>query len=1135
MQELFNLQGQQWPKMPSSALALSLCMAATAGDGPIAVLVPDAHVADTLQASLTFFAPNDLPILYPPEREMLPYDFISPAREITSRRAQALAQLPQLRRGLVIATADLVLERLPPPTWLSANSLSLKRGSRLDLHAFRNQLVNAGYLAVSEVRAPGEFAIRGEVLDIYPSGLPSPVRIDLFDDEIETLRSFNPESQISDANLSEVILRPAWEFPNDASALKRFRTAWRSRFSGDPMESEIYRQISQGHIPPGIESWLPLFFEETSNFAEYLPQNTAVYRFTTFNHQLEETYREVHRRYESERHDLSRPLLSPDELFYVPDQTQAMLSVYKAIGSQGADDERILPLPNLEMHSHSKEPLHAFLEFRKTLTKAIICCESAGRRETVREMFVRRTLHPVLSQSWSDALTSQSELLLCIGSLEDGFQLPETGLAILPESAIFGARVNARRRSQRARDPATIIRDLTDLQDGTPVVHQDYGIGRFRGLVTREVDNHKVEFVLLEYADNDRLYVPVASLERLSRYIGADAEHAPITHLGTGQWDRARRRASARARDSAAELLELYARRQLRAGTSMTVDPDSWERFLQEFPFEETPDQKRASEEVVADLASTLPMDRLVCGDVGFGKTEIAFRAAFIAVHSGQQVAMLVPTTLLAEQHLRNFRDRFSEWPVRIELLSRFRKAGERNELLGELSDGKIDIVIGTHALLSRDVGFKSLGLLIVDEEHRFGVRHKEKLRKLRAEVDILTLTATPIPRTLSMTLSGIRGLSIIATPPENRLPIQTTVCQWQDARLHDAITRELRRGGQVFVVHNEVKSISGLAERLSKLVPEARIEVGHGQMPERRLEQLMVDFYHRKFDILVATTIIESGIDVPTANTILIHNAHRFGLAQLHQLRGRVGRSHHQAFAYLITPPLELLNRAARSRLDAVQHMEELGAGFFLATQDLEIRGAGVLLGDEQSGQLTEVGLELYNRLLGRAVKTLKNGEIAPESDELEPEIEVDLGTEALLPSNYIPDVHTRLVLYKRIASAENLESLTELSEEIVDRFGSLPKSTQNLLEIARIKQQAKQIGITKIWGGPTGVRLEFSTAPNLDAKALVQLVQSDPHEYRLRGNKQLDVRRTVESDDERFECVKLTLQTIAADRNQA
>lgn len=1129
MQEIFGSVESEWAQMPLSALALSLCQTASAEDGPLAVLVADAHAADILQGALEFFAPDGLAILSPPEREMLPYDVVSPAREITSRRAQILSRLPGFRRGLVIITADLMLERLPPPAWLFANSLNLTQGNRLDLGAFRHQLVNAGYLAVSEVRAPGEFAIRGEVLDIYPSGLPAPVRLDLFDDEIETIRSFDPETQLSNTTLSEIILLPAWEFPNGSAALTRFRNAWRSRFTGDPMDSEIYRQISQGHIPPGIENWLPLFFDETASLPQYLPQNTTLYRFPEFNARLKETYQEIHRRYESERHDRNRPLLAPNELFYSPDQTHNALGIFKSIRSQQRDDSNVVPLPNLELHPHAKEPLQAFLDYSNTLKKVVVCCDSAGRRETIREQLARRNLQPTMGASWQDAETSQAKLILGIGSLEDGFQAPSIGLAVIPEAAIFGSRVGVRRRSQKARDPATIIRDLTDLQDGTPVVHQDHGIGRFRGLVTRQVDNHRVEFALLEYAGNDRLYVPVASLERLSRYIGADAEHAPITQLGTGQWDRARRRAAARARDAAAELLELYARRQLRSGTAMTVDSDSWERFIQDFPFDETPDQQRASDQVVADLASSQPMDRLVCGDVGFGKTEIAFRAAFIAVHSGQQVAMLVPTTLLAEQHLRNFRDRFSGWPIRIELLSRFRKAADRAKLLNELSEGKVDIVIGTHALLNREIKFASLGLLIVDEEHRFGVRHKERLRKLRAEVDILTLTATPIPRTLSMTLSGIRELSIIATPPENRLPIQTTVCPWQDARLHDAITRELRRGGQVFVVHNEVRSISALAERINKLVPLARVKVAHGQMPERTLEQLMVDFYHRRFDILVATTIIESGIDIPTANTILIHNAHRFGLAQLHQLRGRVGRSHHQAYAYLITPPLDLLNHAAKSRLEAVQRMEELGAGFFLATQDLEIRGAGALLGEEQSGQLTEVGLDMYNRLLGRAVKTLQSGGTLPDNDGLDPEIEVDLGTEALLPSDYIPDVHLRLVLYKRIASAETLSALVELSEEIVDRFGSLPKSTQNLIEIARLKQWAKPIGITRISGGPTGIRLDFSSDPKLDAQALVQLVQSDPKQYRLRGSKQLEAHRQLETDSERFECVRLILQTIA------
>jgi len=1120
---------ERWPRLPAAAFALALAERAAEARGPLLALVPDARAADALAAALGFFLPRDVPVLTIPEREMLPYDVVSPPRELVSERLRALTRLPGLASGVAIATADLALERLPPRDWLAGAGFECAVGGRMDPDKLRGELIAAGYAAVAEVRAPGEFAIRGGLVDVFPTGTEQPVRIDLFDEEIDTLRYFDPDTQLSGERIERFGVLPAWEFPFRADGVRRFRQAWRARFAGDPMASEVYQSVSAGRIPAGIESWLPLFFDATATLADYLPEGTTVVETGGYREALAHAWDQIAERHEAARHDVTRPLLDPEEAFVPPDTVGAGLAACSRIELTDAEAGHVRPLPELAMNSRADEPLQRFMDFAEATPAVLFATESPGRRETVRELLAHRGLDPQLVDDWPGFRNARPPLGLAVAELAEGFTVEEAGLAVVPDAAVFGARAATRRQRRRpARDPATIIRDLTDLAEGAPVVHQDHGVGRFQGLVTRTVDQQTVEFVLLEYADGDRLYVPVSSLDRLSRYLGADAEHAPLTRLGTGQWDRARRRAAQRARDAAAELLELYARREARPGVSFQLDPGAWERFSQAFPFDETPDQHRAIGEILDDLTGDRPMDRLVCGDVGFGKTEVALRAAFVAVHAGYQVAVLVPTTLLADQHYRSFLDRFADWPVRVELLSRFRSAKQQAAIRESLADGRVDIVIGTHGLLGREIKFKSLGLVIVDEEHRFGVRHKERLRKLRAEVDMLTLTATPIPRTLSMTLAGIRDLSLIATPPEERLPIRTIVSQWQDAQVRDAVLREIRRGGQVFVVHNEVRSIGELADRIRRLVPEASVRIGHGQMAERELEALMVDFYHRRFDVLVSTTIVESGIDIPTANTILINNAHRFGLAQLHQLRGRVGRSHHQAYAYLLTPPEEYLGRDARARLDAVASMEELGAGFFLATQDLEIRGAGALLGDRQSGQIEEVGLDLYNQLLARAVETLKDGGEVTAEAELDAGCEIDLGEPALLPADYVPDVHVRLVLYKRIASAETEEDLEALGSELIDRFGPLPESARRLLSTARIKQAARRLGITAVRAGPDGGRIDFGSRPRIDPAALVALVQREPRVYRLQGEKRLTMRRELEDFPARVDAISGILAAI-------
>lgn len=1115
--------------LPHARLALALAEAAARASAPLLALVPDARTADALADALAFFAGESIPVHLVPEREMLPYDVVSPPRELASSRLRALAMLPGLTRGIVIATADFAIERLPPRNWLITATFACAVGETIPVEDFRRRLVAAGYASVGEVRTPGEFALRGGLLDVFPSGVDFPIRIELFDEEIETLRSFDPDTQLTRERIETFAMLPAWEFPFDKEAVTRFRKAWRARFSGDPMSHDIYRSISAKRLPPGIESWLPLFFDSTSTLADYLPGRTLRFLYPAFDAALGRAFGEVESRYESLRHDVARPLLRPAEAFVPRTELEGRLHPYPLVEIETGATELTASLPEIALEARREEPLARFLEFAERMPSLLLAVDSAGRRESVREILARRGLETRVVDSWSEYRTERPKAAIAIVPLEDGFVLAEEKIAVVPDAAVFGERVGIRHARRRtARDPATIIRDLTDLAEGSPVVHQDYGVGRFSGLTSRTVDGNLVEFALLEYAEGAKLYVPVASLDRLSRYLGADAEHAPLTRLGSGQWDRARRRAAMRARDVAAELLDLYARRAARAGFPFRVAAGDWERFVQAFPFEETADQARAIDEVLTDLRARRPMDRLVCGDVGFGKTEVALRAAFVVVENCRQVAVLVPTTLLADQHFRSFTDRFAEWPVRVELLSRFRTRKQQVGIRESLAEGKIDIVIGTHALLGRDIHFKSLGLVIVDEEHRFGVRHKERLKSLRAEVDMLTLTATPIPRTLSMTLTGIRDLSIIATAPEERLPVKTVVSRWQDGQVRDALLRELRRGGQAFFVHSDVRSIDELAAHVRRLVPEVRLRIGHGQMPERELESLMVDFYHRRFDVLVSTSIIESGIDIPTANTIIVNNAHRFGLAQLHQLRGRVGRSRHQAYAYLIAPPEELMGREAKARLEAIASIEELGAGFYLATQDLEIRGAGALLGEEQSGQIEEIGLELYNRMLERAVKTLKaGGTVDPEAD-VDVGCEVDLGVAALLPSAYVPDVNLRLVLYKRIANARDDEALEALEEELHDRFGTLPQSSRRLFAAARIKQSARALGITRIQAGKTGVRIDFSAEPAFDSAALVQLVQQEPQVYRLHRDRRLEMRRPMPEFAHRVETVSELLHRI-------
>lgn len=1131
-----------WGQLHGAAPALALAEAARKAAGPLLVVAPGAREADRLEAELGFFlAGSGTPVLHFPDWETLPYDVFSPHQDIISRRLAVLARLPGLHRGVLVVPAPTLLQRIAPREYVEGGALEFAVGEKLDPELLRTRLEASGYACVSQVMEHGEFAVRGSLLDIFPMGSEEPYRIDLFDEEIDSIRSFDPETQLSRDRLDAVRLLPAREFPFTQDAIRGFRQRYRERFEGDPQRSLIYHDVSNGIAPAGIEYYLPLFFERTASLFDYLPDDTVLALAAGaagggLEASVSETWAEIRERFEQRRHDIERPLLPPEELFLTEQELHDALARHPRVMlanfelPEGRNLATALP-PPLRFDPRAEEPAAALLKFLEDFQgRVLFAAESAGRREHLIDLLRRHDLRPDTQNAWHDFVAGKTRLNIAVAPLEEGLHLPARGISVISESQLFGARAAQQRRRRAARDPDSIVRDLTDLTAGSPVVHEDYGVGRYLGLKTLDVGGQPAEFLMLEYAGGDKLYVPVASLHLISRYTGTNPEHAPLHRLGTDQWARARRRAAEKARDAAAELLDIYARREASEGHGFRLAEEEYAKFREAFPFDETPDQEQAIERIIEDLTAGRPMDRVVCGDVGFGKTEVALRAAFVAVQGGRQVAVLVPTTLLAQQHYQTFTDRFADWPVRVEMLSRFRSPKQQQATLQALREGKVDILIGTHALLSDKVRFKELGLVIVDEEHRFGVRHKERLKKLRAEVHVLTLTATPIPRTLNMAMSGIRDLSIIATPPVERLSVKTFVSEWNDALLREALLRELKRGGQVYFVHNSVETIDKMAAQVRALVPEAEVRVAHGQMREAELEQVMLDFYHRRFNVLVCTTIIESGIDVPTANTIIINRADRFGLAQLHQMRGRVGRSHHRAYAYLLAPPRAALTADASKRLEAIESLEDLGAGFTLATHDMEIRGAGELLGEEQSGQIQEVGFSLYSELLERAVKALKSGRMPELEAPLDHGPEVDLRVPALLPEDYMPDVHMRLVLYKRIASAENEQALHELQVEMVDRFGLLPAPARNLFRLAELKLQAAPLGVRKIEAGPRGGRVQFNEKPAVDPLALIELIQGEPETYRLDGQDTLRFQLELDEPEARFEAVRRLLGRLAA-----
>jgi transcription-repair coupling factor (superfamily II helicase) len=1135
----------RWGKLYGAAGSLAIAEAAASAAGPLIVIAPNSRDAEALCDEIAFFASAATQVRIFPDLETLPYDGFSAHPDITSARLSALAALPHACGDIWVVAVDTLLQRLPPRSYIDAYSLRIHVGEVLDLDTLRAQLAAAGYAAVTQVVAHGEFAVRGSLLDVYPMGSESPYRIDLLDRDVDSIRRFDPDSQRSGDRLERIELLPARETPLHPEAVREFRRRYRIRFAGDLSEHAVYRDVSQGAAPGGIEYYLPLFFERVSHLFEYVPPTSVIIDVNEASNLVPDLWDNIVQRHEQLGHDRLRPILDPAEIFLSPDEYESCIRALPRVhlrhfewppqGETGDD----IPVqnfassapPTVRIDARAEEPAAALTaHLAASDARVLLAAESAGRRELLLDLLRARGVAVQVYESFAGFLAGDQKIGIAVCPAVAGLRLETPALEILTESQLFGERARQERRRRRAdRDPARILAELTDLRIGAPVVHESYGVGRYAGLQTMDVAGYSGEFLVLEYADGDKLYVPVQALHLVSRYTGAPAESAPLHKLGGDQWQKARRKAAQRIRDVAAELLDLYSRRAARQGTSIVAAESDYRAFQAGFPFEETADQATAIEQVIADLKSGKPMDRVICGDVGFGKTEVALRAAFVAVQAGKQVAILVPTTLLAQQHFTSFTDRFADWPVRIESLSRFRTQKEADTVLEGVASGSVDIVIATQRLLQGRARFKDLGLVVVDEEHRFGVRDKEKLKALRAEVDVLTLTATPIPRTLNMAMGGLRDLSLIATPPAERLAVKTFVLEWNETVVREACLREIRRGGQIYYVHNTIETIEKTAQTLRKLVPEANVAVGHGQMRERDLEQLMLDFYHRRFNLLVCTTIIESGIDVPTANTIVIERADRFGLAQIHQLRGRVGRSHHRAYAYLITPPQKMMTADAVKRLEALESLEELGAGFTLATHDLEIRGAGELLGDEQSGQIHEIGFNLYMELLERAVAALKAGKQADLESPLDRGPEVELHLPALITADYVPDVHLRLVLYKRIATVLSGEELDELKVEMIDRFGPMPPYTQSLFRVRQIKLRAAALGIRKIDAGAAGGSISFEPVNQVDTAQVLKLIQSRPKEYRLEGPLKLRFGHVARTDEALFARVEELLAQIS------
>ncbi len=1109
--------------------------------GLILVVTNNSARAQRWQGGLDFLNPGTQSLHFP-DWETLPYDAFSPHQDIISERLATLTALPEVTGGVLTVPVTTLLQKIAPRPFLAGSTFAFATGQRFDVDRQRRILEASGYNHTDTVSERGQYAVRGSVMDIFPMGAPLPVRIDLFDDEIDTLRTFDPESQRTVERIDALNLLPAKEFPFDAAAVARFRDRWHHTFNVDVRRCSVYQDVSSHIAPNGIEYYLPFFFDELGTLFDYLPPDVLLVLedgvFAAAEHHLAD----IKERYESLRHDIERPILPPAELYLAMDQLHGACAPYRMVQLSGtaapARHEHSFnsrPLPDLLADARQSTPAASLQKFISgTAAPVLFVAESAGRREVFDELLRKADIHTHGVSGLSEYLAAQQHCI-AVAQLDEG--MVTDGCIIVTESDVLGTRQSdPRRDAGRVIDPEQIVRNLTELSIGAPVVHVEHGVGRYLGLQSLDIDGDSYEFLTLGYADDDKLYVPVTALHLISRYAGSDEEHAPLHRLGSDQWEKAKRRAAEKVVDVAAELLDIYARRELKTSHRFDLPEAEYLKFCAEFPFEVTTDQQAAINDTIADMTTERAMDRLVCGDVGFGKTEVAMRAAFVAAQGGKQVAVLVPTTLLAQQHFDTFQDRFANWPVSIDSISRLRAQSDLDTVGAKLAAGNLDIVIGTHKLLSEHIRFKNLGLIIIDEEHRFGVRQKERLKALRAEVDVLTLTATPIPRTLNMALSGIRDLSIIATPPAKRLSIKTFVQERRTSQVREAISRELLRGGQVFYLHNEVRTITTTADKIAELVPEARIGVGHGQMPKRELEAVMSDFYHRRLNVLVCTTIIENGIDIPNANTILIDRADKFGLAQLHQLRGRVGRSHRQAYAYLLTPHRKAMTADAIKRLEAIEAAGELGVGFTLATHDMEIRGAGELLGDDQSGQIEAIGFSLYMDLLNRAVAALQSGETPNPDMPLEPvNQEVNLHTPTLIPEDYLPDVHTRLILYKRIANAADAAELEALQVEIIDRFGLLPVPMKHLFAVTELKLACQTLGILKVDIGDQRGKLEFSNTTTVDPIKIVNLVQREPNTYRLDGASVLRTSRPLSQFDQRLAFAFKLLAALAPEQTKA
>ena len=1107
----------------------------------LAIVTADPADAQRLAEEMPFFAPG-LRVAVFPDWETLPYDTFSPHQDLISERLATLWRVLQREVDVVLLPATTALTRLAPPSFLAGTTFHFKQKSRLDESKLKAQLTLAGYQHVTQVVSPGEYAVRGGLIDLFPMGSPMPYRVDLFDDEVDSIRTFDPDSQRSLYPVPEVRLLPGREFPMDEAARTAFRARWRERIEGDPSRARLYKDMASGLASGGIEYFLPLFFDETATVFDYLGAQATLALHGEIDEALQRFWTDTRERHRFLQHDPERPLLPPEQVFLRTEEFFALTQPLATLALRGADPlPWCRPLPDLSVDRGATEPM-ARLErhLRETPHRVLLLAESQGRRESLLDLLRDHRIDVPSVDALQDFREGDEKVAIAAAPLAAGFHWLDgtegpsaTSIQFVTESELFATTREARRRrkQEQASNVDALIKDLSELKVGDPVVHMNHGIGRYQGLLNIDTGEGPSEFLHLQYADQATLYVPVSQLHLISRYTGVSADEAPLHKLGSGQWEKARRKAAEQVRDTAAELLNLYALRAARDGHAHRYSPHDYEAFAASFGFEETPDQRAAIHAVIQDMISPRPMDRLVCGDVGFGKTEVALRAAFVAVIGGKQVALLAPTTLLAEQHYQTIVDRFGKWPVKVAELSRFRSAKEVKAALEGLANGTIDIVVGTHKLLSQDVKLARLGLLIIDEEHRFGVRHKEAIKAFRAEVDVLTLTATPIPRTLGMALEGLRDLSVIATAPQRRLAIKTFVRNEGSGVIREAVLRELKRGGQVYFLHNEVETIENRRMKLAELLPEARIAVAHGQMPERELEHVMRDFVAQRFNVLLCSTIIETGIDVPSANTIVISRADKFGLAQLHQLRGRVGRSHHQAYAYLLVPDVEGLTKQAAQRLQAIQDMEELGSGFYLAMHDLEIRGAGEVLGENQSGNMMEVGFQLYNDMLSAAVRSLKAGR---EPDLLSPlgglfggTTEVNLHAPALLPDAYCGDVHTRLSLYKRLALAEKNEVIDALLEEITDRFGKLPAQGQTLFDTHRLRVLAKPYGVLKIDAGPKLMNISFRPQPPIDPRRIIELIQKNRH-VKLAGNEKLRIDRELTTPVERAQYVRDVLRAL-------